>query len=259
MSYLISALVVTYNESSRLYQCLSSLNFCQEVLVVDLGSTDNSVEIAESFKNVSVIHHEKVEYVEKVWGNVVRQMKNDWIVRLDPDEELQTQLAENIFSLISSSENLGMIRLPHQYYFCGKRLDTTIWGGIKYIERVFHRERVNIHPHVHRGITVKDNYEIYEISSCDNKCINHYWVDSISQLISKHIRYISGEGVAKYESGDRFLWKNLIADTLKAIKISMIDCRGLFGGYVGIFLSFFYAWYVAMSHLSLRRYQKENG
>ncbi len=255
--YQISALVVTFNESKRLHQCLTSLDFCEDVLVVDLGSTDNSVEIAESFSNVSVILHEKVSYVEMVWGNVACRVKYNWILRLDPDEVFHTQLTKDVVELICLDSNLGTISLPHQYYFCGKRLDTTIWGGVKYIERVFHRERVNIQPYVHRGLTLKDGYEHYTIPATPDNCISHFWVDSLHQMYEKHNRYIKGEGEAKFKVGKSFSWNNLLFETIIALKVNLVNYRGLRGGYIGIFLSFFYTWYVFMSYLSLRRYQKE--
>ena len=257
MRYPISALVVTFNESRRLRQCLASLDFCEDVLVVDLGSTDNSVEIAESFSNVLVMFHERVEYVEKVWGNVVCRVKNNWIIRLDPDEVFQPQLAKDIISLICLDSNLGAICLPHQYYFCGRRLDTTIWGGVKYIERVFHRERVNVYPHVHRGLALKNGYELHTLPSDSYNCINHFWIDSVRQMYEKHMRYIKGEGEARYKVGEIFSWKKLLFETIVALKVNLVNYRGLTGGYTGIFLSFFYAWYVFMSYLSLRRYQRE--
>ena len=65
-----TSIVVTYNEANRLRECLKSLSFCDQMLVVDLGSGDNSVEIAQEY-GAEVLHHEWVPLVEKVWPIVV--------------------------------------------------------------------------------------------------------------------------------------------------------------------------------------------
>ena len=72
----------------------------------------------------------------------------------------------------------------------------------------------------------------------------------------KHWRYIKFEGEARYKKGERFSWQIWLRQTVRALKQSLIDAKGLQAGFTGVFLSVFYAWYVCMSLLSLRQYQR---
>ena len=89
--------------------------------------------------------------------------------------------------------------------------------------------------------------------------VRHYWADSYRQLFEKHTRYIQREGEARYRSGLRFSWIGMLFDILKHLVKNLFQYKGIVGGFRGTFLSFFYAWYVMQSWLSLRRYQQNMG
>ena len=74
----ISVLVVTLNEERRLDDCLASLKNFEDVLVVDIGSTDNSVKIAQSM-GYKVVCHPWVPIGEMVLPSVMPVLQNDWI------------------------------------------------------------------------------------------------------------------------------------------------------------------------------------
>jgi glycosyltransferase involved in cell wall biosynthesis len=231
------------------------LAFCEQLVVIDLGSEDQSVEIAREC-GADVVHHEWVPVVEQVWRDVLSLARNDWIIRSDPDEVFPPTLVDDLFNAIAKSESLAMVSLPYQYYFRGRPLRTTIWGGIKYIPKVFHKGRVELEPYVHRGIRCRTGYHDELIKETDGTPVQHFWADDFGQLLRKHWRYIGREGEARYQQGERFSWHRLAKETIHAFRYNLIDCNGVRGGLVGIFLSAFYAWYVSMSLLSLRRCQE---
>ena len=79
--------------------------------------------------------------------------------------------------------------------------------------------------------------------------------DDYRALMEKHRRYAVAEGEARYKRGQRFSWWFWFRSTAAALKRSLINDRGWRTGY-GIWLSIFYAWYIAASVLSLRRYEQ---
>jgi glycosyltransferase involved in cell wall biosynthesis len=94
----LSAVLITKDAGSRLEICLSSLGFCDEILVVDSGSSDNTREIAQRFN---------ARLIEKNWLGfglqkqfAVDQAKHDWVFCIDADEwaspELATSIAEAV-------------------------------------------------------------------------------------------------------------------------------------------------------------------
>lgn len=253
-----TAVVVVYNEQRRLRDCLESLQFCKRILVFDLGSTDGSQLIAEELGAV-VLQHERVPIVEFVLPTAVMLAPSEWIIRADPDEVFSPALSSQIDRVIDEIPNLGLIHLPHQYYFLGKPLFSTVWGGIMYSPKVFHKERVDISQHVHQAFSLRKSY----VSTCIEgtletpvNTIRHYWIDSYSQLIEKHRRYIRLEGQTRHARGEVFSWRRMVVETTHALLFSLIKKRGYNQGFVGAFLSIFWAWYTAKSLLSLRQYER---
>jgi (heptosyl)LPS beta-1,4-glucosyltransferase len=250
----ISALVVTFNEERRLGDCLRSLMRVEDVIVADLGSTDRSVEIAQGM-GFRVVDHPWVPIGEMVLPNMMPLMKNDWVIRVDPDEVLPSQLLEDLRQL-EVDDKIGIVQVPYQYYFLGKKLDTTIWGGVRPIPRVIHRTRVNVTSDVHRALNRKPGYASYTLPSRPENAVVHYWVDNYQQLIIKHERYIAMEGESRYNNGLRFTLKSLFLNPLRIFASSFIKKSGWRGGWSGWFLSFFISFYEVRALLSLYQHEK---
>jgi glycosyltransferase involved in cell wall biosynthesis len=251
----ITAIVVTYNEERRLEACLKSLKFCSQLIVVDIGSTDRCVEIARAC-GAEVITHPWAPIVEYILPDIIGLSKSDWILRLDPDEVVPKALAQSILDAIMNiREDVGQLSLPHQYYFLGKPLTTSIWGGIRFIPRIMHRDRVIYTDKVHRGQECKDGFVLYKIEYSGMNALQHYWIDSYQQLWEKHWRYIKLEGRSRYNDGERFSPYRLFREPARVFYIRMFLKRDWRGGLTGIFLVFFYTWYVFMSILSLALFQ----
>lgn len=96
----LSAVLITKNASAKLEACLMSLGFCDEIVLVDSGSTDGTVELARKF-NARVI--------EKEWLGFGRQKqfavdsaRNDWVLCIDADESVSPHLASSIVDSLLS-------------------------------------------------------------------------------------------------------------------------------------------------------------
>ena len=251
-----SAIVVTYNEDRRLKDCLRSLNFCSQVIVADLGSSDLSVNIAKE-QGAEVLHIDRMPIVEQVHIKVINNAINDWVILSDPDEVMPDGIENDLRFLITNDSNLGLICVPLQHYFKNKQLSCTIWGSKKLAKPlVLHKSRNVFKGKVHSGTHLINGFSRAVLSRRHDNYIKHYWVDSYRQLFEKHWRYIGKEGESRYSRGERFSVQWLINSTIFAFKHSLISCNG-YRNATGIFLSLFYSWYVFMGILSLWRYQKD--
>lgn len=90
----ISATVITFNEADRIGACLASLAFCDEILVVDSGSTDATRELAEAAGARVLVRPFDGFRSQKQFA--VEQARHDWILSLDADELLDQRLAQAI-------------------------------------------------------------------------------------------------------------------------------------------------------------------
>lgn len=251
-----TGIVVTYNEAKRLRDCLKSLSFCEQLIVIDLGSNDASVKIAKEF-GAEVFHHKKIPVVEKIHEMAVKNYaRNEWIIRIDPDEVLPPNLKEKLEFLIKKEPDLGTIRIPWQFYVKDKPLYGTVWGMDNSKPVVLHKSRTKFNPYVHAATSLLEGYRESALPRDNVYYIRHYWVDSYCQMIRKHWMYLKKEGEARYSRGERFSVRKLLNDTINAFKHSLISCNG-YRNVTGIFLSLFYSWYVLMGILSLRQYQKD--
>jgi len=250
----ISALVVTFNEERRLNDCLLSLKRFDDVMVADLGSKDRSVKIAKNLR-FKVVAHPWVPIGEMALPALLPAMKNDWVIRVDPDEVLPPELIDDL-SQLKVDDKYGIIEVPYQYYFMNKKLDTTIWGGVRPIPRVINRTRIRVTPEVHRTLHCRPGYETFTLPYHPGNAVLHYWVDSYGQLFSKHERYIAMEGESRYNNGFRFGWESLLESPLRSFYNSFIQCSGWRGGWHGWFLSAFFAVYQMRALLSLYQYEK---
>lgn len=246
----VSAIVVTFNEVRRLRECLAGLAFCDQVIVVDLGSTDDSVRVAREC-GAEVHRHERMPIVEMILPRVQHLARNPWRMRLDPDEVLDPRLLPEVAEQMARTEP-GIIRLPYQYHFKGRPLDTTAWGGVRHQTVFYHKDRTLLRPLVHVGITCREGFVVADADAGGRYPVRHYWVDGYAQLWEKHRRYLREEGRTRVDLGDHFSWPDLALVTLRSLGHGLVVKRGWRGGWAGWGLSFFYAWYTGMSKLALR-------
>jgi glycosyltransferase involved in cell wall biosynthesis len=252
----ISAVVITYNESRRLGACLESLGFCDELLVCDLGSTDDSVAIARQF-GARTIARQRVLVAELLWPELFGLAKHDWVMQLDPDETFAQELIEPLGAIVrDDANNVAAVSFPKLYYFLGEPLAVSIWGGTRPFKQLYRRDRIEFTGQAHLGIKLRHGTTVVDLSHNAQFPIRHYWVDTLAQMIEKHRRYIQKEGEDRYARGERFSYRCLASDCAASLKDNLFATRAFTGGWRGLFLTGFHAWYVAACHLSLRRAQR---
>ena len=121
MSATISACVIARDEEQRLPECLQSLDFCDETIVVDSGSRDRTREIAAEAG---------ARVIENPWPGFAAQRnvaldaaKGDWILELDADERVTPELAREIRALLEDVPNeVRMTAIPSRDLFLGRVL-----------------------------------------------------------------------------------------------------------------------------------------
>lgn len=252
----VSAVVASHNEAALLDNCLGSLGFCDEVLVFDLESKDSTAAVAKKH-HARLIPHHNVPAVEMLHKDAIGLMKYDWMLITDPDEVIDETLA----SLVSDyfpriNKKIGVVFVPIQYYFKGKPLKGGVWGGHKNRRLLVHTKRVEFVPNVHDGVHLRKSYSSETVSYSNGNIIHHYWINSYRQLITKHLRYIRGEGKSRFDRGERYNWRILAKTPLQSFKEYWRIYKGYKDGPTGLFLALFWAWYNWACILSLRKYQR---
>ena len=117
----LTAIVPTYNEESNILDCLSSVSFADEILVVDSFSTDRTVELARTVAKVRVLSH-AYEGNGPQCNWAMDQASHPWILVVDADERVTPALAREIESLLHSQPAADLYLLRRQNLFLGRVL-----------------------------------------------------------------------------------------------------------------------------------------
>ncbi len=114
----LTAIVLTKNEAGNINTCLDTLLFADERIVVDAGSQDQTIQLAQS-KASSVYFHEFVNFADQRNYSLVLA-KMDWVLFIDADERVSLDLAREIQS--ATEFEPAAYAIPRHNYFFGKRL-----------------------------------------------------------------------------------------------------------------------------------------
>lgn len=117
---MLTAVVLTLNEDNILDESLKALSFADEILVLDSGSSDNSVNIAKGH-GARVVHREFDNYANQR-NFALNLVKEGWILMVDADEIVEEDLKKEILSIITSKLDNALYVVRRKDYFLGKWL-----------------------------------------------------------------------------------------------------------------------------------------
>ena len=135
----ISAVIITHNEEENISKCLASLTGLDEIIVVDSGSDDATIEIAKNH-GANVIHQEWLGFgPQKKFA--VAQAKNNWIFSIDADEYLTDESRSSIFSTDLTNPKTAY-SINRRSFFLGKEVKHSGWNP-DWVVRLFNRNEAN--------------------------------------------------------------------------------------------------------------------
>ncbi len=147
----ISVVVITKNEEANIERCLSSISWADEMVVVDSGSTDRTVEISQELgARVSVTADWPGFGPQK--NRALTLATGDWVLSLDADEWVTPELRDEILNVISGPDGAVAYRVPRLSSFCGRFMRHSGWWP-DYVTRLFRRGAARfsddvVHEHV---------------------------------------------------------------------------------------------------------------
>lgn len=108
----LSACVITFNEEENISRCLKSLSFADEIIVIDSLSTDRTVEIARNYTS-KVFSHQWLGFGPQK-NLAFSKATGDWIINVDADEELTSELAKEITEAINNPQGHIVFNIPRK-------------------------------------------------------------------------------------------------------------------------------------------------
>ncbi len=203
----ISVVINTLNEEKNLPKALASVRqLADEVIVVDAMSTDRTVEIAKKTGAKVYRYTKPVRYVEPVRNFAIGKAKSEWILILDADEELTSNLSREL-KKITKKPDADYYRLPRKNIIFGKWIKHSRWWpdyNIRFFKKgsVLWSEIIHSVPETHgKGLDLPPE---------ENLAILHYHYVSIEQYIERMNRYTTEHAKLLITEGYKLSWKDLI-------------------------------------------------
>lgn len=176
---MISVTMLTKNSSRFVEQALAALSGFDEVIVLDNGSTDNTMEIAARFPNVRIVEHEFIGF-GPLKNLAAQAAKHDWIINVDSDEIMTAELANELKTM--KLDTNAVYTVPIINHFRGKAIRGCGWGGMRK-RRLYNRTRTRFrNDMVHEKLEIPDGVKITDEI---RHSLLHYMYNSVHQLLHK--------------------------------------------------------------------------
>lgn len=185
----VTALVHTKNSEQTLEHCLKSLKFADQLLVVDMESSDDSRAIAKKH-GATVLSHKDVGYVEPARQFGLSHVTSDWTLIVDADEEVPESLAKKLRELMSDPQAVDAYFLPRKNIVFNKWIEHTGWWP-DYQFRFFKSGTVTWPNEIHAQPKISG--KILELPPDAEFALVHHNYQTIEQFLDRMNRYTSIE------------------------------------------------------------------
>ena len=252
----ISAVILTKNSSRLLKEVLQSLHSLDEVVILDNGSNDSTLEIARSFANVSVHFHDFIGFgaMKQMGTNLA---KNDWILTIDSDEIASDLLIKELTTLQLDPHFCYTYDVKN--YFNGKYIYSCGWGNDRCIG-LYHRRFFNFNDAlVHESVIPLQNNPMQTIDLQGH--IAHYPYENISALLTKMQHYSTLFANEKTGKKQVSPWSAILHGMWYFIRNYFLQ-KGILQGYEGFVIASYNAQVAFWKYLKLyesnKNYENSN-
>ena len=194
----ISGLIITFNEEKNIQEILDDFSICDEIIVVDSFSSDQTVSIAEQNPKVKIIQHPFEDFTKQ--RNVALDAAaNDWVLFLDGDERITPELHQEIISELNKFDKKDAYYFYRKFYFAGKPINFSGTQTDKNF-RLFRKSKCRYvaDKKVHETLAVNGSIGVF------NNKLQHFSVSDYDSYKNKMIHYGNLKGQELFDKGKKF-------------------------------------------------------
>ncbi|MBL6969264.1 MAG: glycosyltransferase family 2 protein [Gammaproteobacteria bacterium] len=240
----ISATIITKNEASRIETCLQSLIWVDEIIVLDSGSSDNTVEICKRF--TSQVYETEWSGFGIQKNRAIEKATGDWILSIDADEVVTPELRLEIQQAISTG-NFSGFEIPRLSSYCGQFIQHSGWRP-DYVPRLFQsnkgqfsdspiHERLNINGTIGQLKASLIHHSFENLEQVLNK-VNHYSTLGAEQLYRRGKSASLTKAILKgwWAFFRTFILKAGFLDGAKGLMLAISNAEGTYYKYAKLIL-----------------------
>jgi glycosyltransferase involved in cell wall biosynthesis len=198
----ISATIITYNEERNLPRAIESLRCVDEIVVIDSGSTDRTVEIAQKL-GARVVETGWLGYAKQK-NFAAQQAVYDWILSLDADESLSEALEAEIWRVKKQGPRYDAYTMPRQARYLGRWIRHSGWYPDRKVRLYDRRKAQWIGDYVHESVKAEGTVGHLESN------LLHFTCDSLSEHLRTMDRYTTLAAEQLIDAGVKVTWGRLI-------------------------------------------------
>lgn len=246
----LSVIIPTYNEAHNIEALLQSLDWVDEIMVVDSFSTDETVTLAKKYTSFVVQRKYTGPADQKNWA--IPQVKHNWVLILDADERLTPELKKEIQTLLQAEIKEDAFWIGRQSFFMGKKVQYSGWQGdavIRLIQRDLCRyDNKQVHEEIQtQGINIgKLQYKL-----------EHYTYKDLNHFLDKMQRYSAWSAQDHLAKTPRVTFFHLYLKPLFRFFKHYFIQLGILDGKVGFIISVIMAWGVFLRYVKIQEIHSE--
>jgi len=247
----ITALVITYNEIGYIENCLKSIAFADQIIVVDSYSTDGTYEYLLKQPNVRTIQHPFKNYTAQK-AFTMAQASNDWVLFIDADEVITPELQSEIIETLASKKEHVAYWFRRKFMFQQKILRFSGWQTDKNY-RLFRKSKVCFSD----KRIVHETLEIQGSSSILKEKLSHFCYRDFTNYKHKMLMYGRMKAKEAVLKDHRFNFLLLLAKPSFTFVYNYFFRLGILDGIKGITICYLNALGDWERYLELRRLEQE--
>ena len=226
---MISAILITKNEAHNIRDCLESVSWAEEIIIVDSGSTDGTVEICRQYTDKVFVTDWPGFGPQK--NRALAEATQPWVLSLDADERVTDELRRQIDDAVASAAEYTGYDIPRKSTYCGRFIKRSGWYP-DYVLRLFRRDCARFsEDSVHEKVILKGKRGRLTTP------LLHYSFDNLEQVLHKMDHYSSLGAQQLFERGRRATLTTAVLKGMWSFIRSYILKLGLLDGREGLMLA----------------------
>ncbi len=245
----ISAIVVAKNEEKMIRECLASLSFCDEIIVIDNGSEDATLEISKKM-DAKIFEYKSADKDFSDLRNFgASKTTTDWILYVDADERVSLRLKEEIKSKILKDSSFDAYKVKRKNFYLGNYE----WPYIEKLERLFKKDRLKSwQGKLHESPIVEG--KVGELEGF----LLHYTHRDLASMVNKTIEWSKTEAQLRLSiNHPKMTWWRFPRVMITAFLNSYIRQGGYKVGMVGLIESVYQSFSMFITYARLWELQNE--
>lgn len=235
---MISCVIHTRNSELYLKDVLRSVAWCDEIVVVDMESTDSTITIAREAGAI-VVPHANIGFADPARQFGLEQTKGEWILSIDSDEIVPRALAEELIK-VAREDSVDVVDLCFRNFFFGRELRGSGWSWRHIVvTRFFRRGSLEYSSKVHDFIRIRPEARRRRLIRHDLAILHFNYLD-VRQFIEKLNRYTDFEAL---KPAPARIGPALLYQCLRELGGRFFILGGWKDGWVGFYLSWGMAFY----------------